>query len=775
MYWWDETGEKINSASQNLVIGPQKSVIFSFTTPRSLKAGTYMLKSTLSLGDYKNISKIRFSLPGVAPRIYYSGFTQENDRSTYFACIGNVTDIADPNNKDLRTGKINLTLSNSTNHKKIDELSSSGELFPAFYPSLYKKQINSSLTGNLALKTEVFDKNGNLYQSKEIPLNLGGKPIGEKAFNFYLLISVILFVGLGIIGLFLSFKKKKKILGLIIILIGLLILLLGIFLPHQNVKAKHNDFLPSSWSGEFNRFKVKKGWWGVEYANLSIDFHIPSSLSVQNEGGKIIVEPGTAFDIIEDNYGSYYITYGSYDSPFFVFKDRMYGSVGTENDADYANKINQEKQYIDQIKKIVNDLKLNVASLKDRIDVYFENASSTIASSTMSSIQPLKNLFDSYIDNAIGYFNGATKLSSLADLAEVSSKVNSGFYELDYALDTLEKITEQLPDISTEEIISTLLEKVQSQSASLSDLISALVEEGGISYAYNDSLGVSDSSIQCSSTDYDIWRCSVDANAQPKDVNLTLKRTIHFPSYNQTAYDVAPAFDVTIGKTKTITIKPAFSIKVSDKDVNEGDSVKFDDAQIINESGKELSLKYLWNCSPSTGSLDDPTILNPTFFAPKDVEGDQTYTCTLKVTNLDEGYDVSKSLKVTVHDLAQFSISPRTTDINVGQKKQFTAFFDCDGPNSYCDQKDVTDLADWSVSDPSIISVDNDASAYLNKNPLAYLQSFIQKVFAQSYKKGMVTAKKPGTAYVIAKYKGKTASSKVTVKKISTNIHETNP
>jgi len=559
LYYWDESGEKINSFSKNLTLLPQQSYNFSYTSPESLKAGTYILKSALTSGEAMVTSKIRFSLSGFAPRIYYSGVAQEGGKNIFFTCVGN---IADSQEGDELKGTIKLSALDQRQAKQIDELNYTGALFPTTQPALYQKEL-ATAPDILALKTEIFDAAGNLIQQKEINYQFR-PPQPVSTISIYFLIVLIILILVLLIAILVFFKFRKHSLPPLLLL-GLVVFILAFsyFIINNKsnpinqpsaARAAASPYNPqgfsNNWSGEINRYRVRKGWWGFVYANMGIDFMLP----------EMPIEPGENFEIFKGNSGSYYTIFKSYDSPPFWFTPNMI--LGSKN-IDLTSQVSQVND-LDSRSQVINGYIAEFENYFRRAadEIAVVSASSTITEQVGEIIKPINEWTKGIKENTEEIKDSAQEANkqpyetvwTTKKVSEVAVAANNVAYFTDYLIQAGADMLQLISKTSYTSLISEFKDQLNQLDDANSDLGKIIKNfennPDNIVYSYADEWITPNFLISFQTKDAIVVQARAASNiTRPITTILTLNRTFKFPGGR----------NVTISQTHPISIVPVGS------------------------------------------------------------------------------------------------------------------------------------------------------------------------------------------------------------------------
>ena len=296
LYYWDErdkSPQELKNETLNIVASSTKPITFSI--PAITKAGTYMVKSILTYDKYQVISKIRFTVPGYAPAVYYSGVAD----GKFFSCVGNTTNVVKKDDK--LTGSVKMSLTNDKG-KEVGSFSSIGEVAGTSTPMIFSQDYNSSNDAT-NLKTSVYDQNGNLINET----NIGIPPHANDKLTFITVIKNNLLYATGIFVLLLLsimlFNKKR--IGKVVISVIFFVMIMALSPMTAKAENSSSGYLAGYWPEHNEGIQV--------FYSASVDFIIPN---------KIL--SGTNFNLVKSNYAGFYQIFGYWDSPLFNFtKDNI--------------------------------------------------------------------------------------------------------------------------------------------------------------------------------------------------------------------------------------------------------------------------------------------------------------------------------------------------------------------------------------------------------------------------------------------------------------------
>lgn len=212
LYAWDETRDKLAGESRQVIVSANGQTSFEFTTPAGLSAGTYMMRLRYEANGQSAIAKIRFSVPGIVPDVFYSNVVVKDGVVETVSCVGNsappVGDLTAP--VAMPEGKVVVSVVDPQSGKVLSSGEQTGLLYPALEPKLYRNKVAADMPAMVTLKTDVYDAAGNLLMSKQIttanPVAAGQSKGGLL---WYTIIALIVVVGGGI-GAAVWYWKNKN-------------------------------------------------------------------------------------------------------------------------------------------------------------------------------------------------------------------------------------------------------------------------------------------------------------------------------------------------------------------------------------------------------------------------------------------------------------------------------------------------------------------------------------------------------------------------------------
>ena len=296
LFNWDETRNKLAQDTKQMVVNANGKSSFEFATPATLQPGTYMARMRYEANGQSAIAKIRFSVPGITPDVFYSGIVEVDGVQQIVSCVGNNAPVsADPTiAATLPEGKVVVSVIDPQSGEVLATGEQTGAIYPARTPKLYRSAVTEDMPAMITLKTDVYDAAGNLLMSKQITTT-NPKAAEEKGnggmLNWYTIIAIIVIVGGGIAGAAWYWSKKKAALPTAMIVLFAIasatVLAVTQWEPKSDIaNAQSFADVPSASAVVFN-----DGAWMVT-GSFSVDYIAPSE-----------VKGGDVFTVTKINQG----------------------------------------------------------------------------------------------------------------------------------------------------------------------------------------------------------------------------------------------------------------------------------------------------------------------------------------------------------------------------------------------------------------------------------------------------------------------------------------
>lgn len=333
MYHWDETRERIAGESMkiNLRAGEQKVV--EFMVPAQLQAGSYMLRVKYEANGQSAIGKIRFSVPGVTPDVFYSNVIMVDGEAQAVSCVGNTAALSADNTviTPAPEGRVVVTIVDPQTGAAINAVEQTGILYPAMEPKLYRAPATKSMPASIAVRTEVYDRDGKLLLSKQVTVSNPqmGADQQEGEMNWYMIAVAIIVIAGGAGGALWYWKKEKAVMPTAMIIVfafaGATGMLAAQWLSHDEVAQAQAT--PGLFEDRPSEEKVLESYGGgggtvVVTSSFGLDYYGPGE-----------AKGGDEFTITKMNTASVTEAFTSSDEPPMNFERRSAKvSYRSEND-----------------------------------------------------------------------------------------------------------------------------------------------------------------------------------------------------------------------------------------------------------------------------------------------------------------------------------------------------------------------------------------------------------------------------------------------------------
>lgn len=329
LYDWDQTRNKIAGDGKQITISAKGQASFEFVTPATLPAGTYMLRARYEANGQSAIAKIRFTIPGVSPDVFYSGIVSVDGVSQTVSCVGNNAPLSvnPTSTTPLPQGRVVVSVVDLQTGKVLASGEQKGALYQVVSPTLYRNTVATALPTTIGLRTEVYDAAGKQLMSREVTVqNPASAPEpakrGAVAWYWYAIIALVVVLGGGAAW---YWKKKRTIASTALVVMIAFASIAWLVATHggrNNDIAKAQQSIDVPWKSVIVTWNSGGGWDSVTTADFSMDYIAPEAA----------VKGGDTFTVTKINGGDVTNTFTTNADPPLEYDAHKASATDTGTD-----------------------------------------------------------------------------------------------------------------------------------------------------------------------------------------------------------------------------------------------------------------------------------------------------------------------------------------------------------------------------------------------------------------------------------------------------------